>query len=57
MTNEYTYKKVTELTGYELRQIIIDALRSSKIPTNDRITEAIGKFLPKKLQEDGDIKC
>lgn len=55
---EYLYKDVKNLTAYELKDLIIQAIRES-IPQADLtpLQAGIGKFLDKLPKKDGDIVC
>ena len=55
---EYLYKEVKNLTAYELKDLIIQAIRES-IPQSNltQLQAGIGKFLDKLPKKDGDIIC
>ena len=55
---EYLYKDVKNLTAYELKDLIIQAIRES-IPQSNltQLQAGIGRFLEKLPKRDGDIVC
>ena len=60
MDNEYYFKKVSEITGYELMDLIIKAINRSNINVNKELPPAIGELIKSKVLKDNggsEIKC
>ena len=60
MKEQYLKKKVSELTAYELKEIIQEAIKSAikcSPLSAAMLTPAIGNFLKKIETKDNDILC
>ena len=60
--NEYYFKKVSEMTGYELIDLIVKAINKSNVTNislNKELPPAIGELIKSKIIKDGgsEIKC